>query len=437
MRIYDLIQLKRDGGVLSDAAIAYMVNGFTSGEIPDYQMSAMLMAIFFSGMTEEETFALTEHMMRSGEVINLDRFGINTVDKHSTGGVGDKTTLIVAPIVASLGCKVPKMSGRGLGHTGGTLDKLESIPGYKVDLSADEFTNIVTDCGMAVISQTANITPADKKLYALRDVTATVDSIPLIASSVMSKKLAAGAKNIVLDVTMGSGAFIKDIDSARKIAEMMVAIGNNAQRKTAAFITNMDVPLGFAIGNSLEVIEAVSVLKGENIEDLREVCITLSAGMISLAKEVSFTDAKAMCENALNSGAAYTQFKHWIKSQGGDISFTDDFSLLPQADYIFEYKAGETGYISKMHTENVGKAAAILGAGRSVQGESIDLSAGIILKKKTGDYCTKGECIAILHTSSPEKAENAAKLMDASIFYSDNKPQEMPLIYDYIKKGEL
>ena len=432
MRIYDLIQKKRNGGTLSDNEIRYMVEGFTIGEIPDYQMSAMLMAIFFSGMTDHETFVLTDAMMHSGDIVDLSNFGSNTVDKHSTGGVGDKTTLIVAPIVASLGCSVPKMSGRGLGHTGGTLDKLESIPGYRVDLLPSEFRETVERCGMAVISQTVNITPADKKLYALRDVTATVDSVPLIASSVMSKKLAAGADNIVLDVTMGNGAFIKDLDSAREIAKLMVSIGNSAGRKTSAFITNMDVPLGNAIGNSLEITEAVSLLKGERVEDLEHICISLASGMLSLAKGISFEEAKSLAEESLKSGKALEQFMRWISAQGGDISFIDNLSLLPQAKICAEYYAADTGYISAMNTENIGKAASVLGAGRNVQGDSIDLSAGIVLKKKTGAYCKKGECIAYLYTSHETKLDVAVKLLNESIFYSSSKSAVLPLIYDYI-----
>ena len=432
MRIYDLIQKKRNGGTLSDTEIRYIVEGFTIGEIPDYQMSAMLMAIYFSGMSDHETFILTDAMMHSGDIVDLNYLDSNIVDKHSTGGVGDKTTLIVAPIVASLGCKVPKMSGRGLGHTGGTLDKLESIPGYRVDLSPLEFKEAVERCGMAVISQTANITPADKKLYALRDVTATVDSAPLIASSVMSKKLAAGASNIVLDVTMGSGAFIKDLDSAREIAKLMVTIGNSAGRKTSAFITNMDVPLGRAVGNSLEICEAVSLLKGKHIDDLEHICISLAAGMISLSKDIPFDESKALAKQALKSGRALEQFKHWISAQGGDVSFVDDISVLPQANICTEYYAADTGYISAMNTENIGKAASVLGAGRKIQGDSIDLSAGIVLNKKTGEYCKKDECIAYLHTSSVSKLSDAVKILDESIFYSSTKPAELPLIYDYI-----
>ena len=430
--MYDLIQIKRDGGILSDEAIRYIVKGFTEGSIPDYQMSALLMAIYYNGMTDHETFVLTDEMMHSGEIVDLSMFGNNNADKHSTGGVGDKTTLIVAPIVASLGCKVPKMSGRGLGHTGGTLDKLETISGYRTELSKEEFISAVNNCGMAVISQTANITPADKKMYALRDVTATVDSIPLIASSVMSKKLAAGADNILLDVTMGSGAFIKDIDSARAIARLMVAIGNNAGKKTAAFITNMDEPLGFAIGNSLEVQEAVSLLQGADIPDLREVCIALSAGMLSLTYGWDIETSKKHAAEALTSGKALEQFRLWVTTQGGDASFIEDMSLLPKAPVVTEYKAVSSGYISHMHTENIGKAASVLGAGRNVQGDSIDLSAGIVLKRKTGDFCKEGECIAILHTSSHDKIDAASKILDTSISITDNAPDKLPLIYDYI-----
>ena len=433
MRMYDVIQAKKRGEPLSDEAIRFFVEGITECSIPDYQASAFLMAICFNGMDERETFVLTDQMMRSGEQIDLSAFGNNTVDKHSTGGVGDKTTLIVAPIVAACGCKVPKMSGRGLGHTGGTLDKLESIPGFKTELSSDEFSRVVNTCGMAVISQTGNIAPADKKLYALRDVTATVDSVPLIASSVMSKKLAAGAKNIVLDVTVGSGAFIKEIDSARKIAKLMVSIGNSAGRNTAAYITNMDVPLGYAIGNSLEVIEAVSVLKGENIKDLRTVCIALAAGMISLSQNVDVLTAEHMALEALDSGRALLQFKNWICAQGGDISFIDDYSRLPEAEVQINYYARNGGYITAMNTEAVGRASALLGAGRSVQGESVDLSAGILLHKKTGDYCNPGDVIAVLHTSSTDKSEAAAEVLNNSIVFGERPPELLPEIFELIK----
>ncbi|MBQ8831789.1 MAG: thymidine phosphorylase [Oscillospiraceae bacterium] len=432
MRMYDIIQTKKQGNELSDKEIKYFVKGITDGSIPDYQISALLMAICLNGMTEHETFLLTEEMMHSGEVVDLSAFGNNTVDKHSTGGVGDKTTLIVAPIVAACGYLVPKMSGRGLGHTGGTLDKLESIPCFKTELTSSEFSSAVETCGMAVISQTANIAPADKKLYALRDVTATVDSVPLIASSVMSKKLASGAQNIVLDVTMGSGAFIKDLDSARKIAKLMVAIGKAAGRNTAAFITNMDVPLGYAIGNSLEVIEAVSLLKGEKIEDLKEVCISLAAGMIALVSNKDINTAKTIAAEALDSGRALEQFKRWINAQGGDNAFTEDFSLLPHAKLVFEYRAKSDGYIASMNTEIVGKASAVLGAGRTVQGESVDLSAGIKLLKKTGDCCHSGEVIALLYTSASERADSSSELLDAAIVFSNTAPAEQPVIYEYI-----
>ncbi len=433
MRMYDILQAKKNAEELSDEAIKYFIKGITDGSVPDYQATAFLMAVCLNGMSERETFVLTDEMMRSGELVDLSEFGNNTVDKHSTGGVGDKTTLIVAPIAAACGCKVPKMSGRGLGHTGGTLDKLESIPGFRTELTSEEFSNIVKSCGMAVISQTANIAPADKKLYALRDVTATVDSVPLIASSVMSKKLAAGAKNIVLDVTMGSGAFIKDIDTARSIAQLMVSIGNAAGRNTAAYITNMDVPLGYAIGNSLEVIEAVEILKGADIKDLREICVTLAAGMISLSLNTELAIAERMAIEALDSGRALLQFRRWIHSQGGDTAFINDYSRLPQASVKVEYRALRDGYISSMNTEAVGKASAVLGAGRTIQGESIDLSAGIQLVKKTGSYCTKGNIIAVLHTSSIERAEAAAEVLNSAITFEDSAPDKFPEVFEIIK----
>ena len=331
MRMVDLIEKKRDGGVLTDDEIRFIIKGFTDGSIPDYQMSAFAMTVFYKGMTDHETAVLTDAMMRSGDTVDLSRFGDKSVDKHSTGGVGDKTTLIVAPIVSSLGGKMAKMSGRGLGHTGGTVDKLESIPGYQTTLSAEAFMQQVEDVGVAVIGQSGNLTPADKKLYALRDVTATIDSLPLITSSIMSKKLAAGAHSIVLDVKIGSGAFMKTLEDGQKLAESMVRIGKACGRNVVAVMSNMDIPLGFYIGNALEVREAVEVLRGHGCPDLTGVCITLAANMLHLCNGWPIEEATKQAEEAISSGRAFEQMKRWIAAQGGDARVLDDVSLLPQA----------------------------------------------------------------------------------------------------------
>ena len=345
MRMVDLIEKKRDGGVLTDDEIRFIIKGFTDGSIPDYQMSAFAMTVFYKGMTDHETAVLTDAMMRSGDTVDLSRFGDKSVDKHSTGGVGDKTTLIVAPIVSSLGGKMAKMSGRGLGHTGGTVDKLESIPGYQTTLSAEAFMQQVEDVGVAVIGQSGNLTPADKKLYALRDVTATIDSLPLITSSIMSKKLAAGAHSIVLDVKIGSGAFMKTLEDGQKLAESMVRIGKACGRNVVAVMSNMDIPLGFYIGNALEVREAVEVLRGHGCPDLTGVCIALAANMLHLCNGWPIEEATKQAEEAISSGRAFEQMKRWIAAQGGDARVLDDVSLLPQAAVQYELKAPQAGYI--------------------------------------------------------------------------------------------
>jgi len=428
----DIIRRKRDGGVLTDEEIKYIVNGYVSGDVPDYQMSAFLMAVWFSGMTDAETFTLTDVMMRSGDVLDMSRFGENTADKHSTGGVGDKTTLIVAPLAASLGVTVPKMSGRGLGHTGGTLDKLESIPGYRTSLTPEEFFNCVKKTGLAVVGQNADITPADKKMYALRDVTATVDSIPLIASSIMCKKLAAGAGSIVLDVTVGSGAFCKTEEEATLLAEKMVAIGKAFGRRIRAVVTNMDVPLGFAVGNSIEVLEAVDVLLGGGPADLREAAVVLAAHMVSLTHGISPDEAMAMASEALESGRALLKFEEWIAGQGGDTSFIRDHSLLRAAPYKLDFKAPRGGYISHMDAELVGRAAAELGAGRRVLTDDIDHAAGIRLLKKTGDFCAPGDTVACLYASDESKLSPAAEVFGSSLDFADASPDPLPLVYAVI-----
>ena len=433
MRMYDIIRKKRDGEVLTNEEIAFFVKGYTEGSIPDYQASALCMAIFYKGMTHEETVALTQCMATSGDTVDLSRFGTLSVDKHSTGGVGDKTTLIVAPIVASLGGKVAKMSGRGLGHTGGTVDKLESIPGYKTSLAPERFMEQVEKIGVSVIGQTGNLTPADKKLYALRDVTATVDSIPMIVSSIMSKKLAAGCHSIVLDVKVGSGAFMKTLADAEKLAGEMVSIGKSCGRNIAAVLTDMDRPLGSAVGNVLEVIEAIEVLKGNGPEDLREVCVALATEMVTLYKGVPVEEAKALVLDALTSGKAYAKMVEWVTAQGGDPAFFEDpnnYTGVTTAGYV---AADKDGYIQKMDTELIGDTAVILGAGRATKEDSIDPAAGIMIEKKTGDYVKKGEFLCRLRTNAPDKWEEAVALYRSAVVIGDEKPEEKPLIYKIIR----
>ena len=433
MRIYDIIEKKRNGEKLSKEEIYFFIDGYVKGEIPDYQISALLMAIYFSGMDDEETAVLTEAMMHSGDIIDLSEFGEFTVDKHSTGGVGDKTSLVIAPVMASLGCKMAKMSGRGLGHTGGTVDKLESIPGFKTSVAPKEFFEQVRQTGVAVIGSTANLAPADKKLYALRDVTATVDSIPLIASSIMSKKLAAGAHNIVLDVKIGSGAFMKTEEQGRKLAEKMVSIGKSFNKNIAAVITNMDRPLGCAIGNSLEVLEAVSVLKGHEVADFDGVCVALASTLLSLCYGWSHEESEKRVYESIRSGAALAKFREWIFAQGGNTEFIDNPKALGTAKYIIEYKAKGSGYISFMNTEVIGKAAAALGAGREKTTDSVDHTAGIMLKKKTGDKVNIGDTVAVLYTNKEDAEIEASRLISEAIIYSEEKPNEEPLVYGIIK----
>ena len=433
MRMYDIIEKKRNGEKLSPEEIEFFISGYVEGEIPDYQISALLMAIYFSGMDDEETAVLTKAMMLSGDTVDLSEFGEFTVDKHSTGGVGDKTSLVVAPVMASLGCKMAKMSGRGLGHTGGTVDKLESIPGFKTSITPEEFFEQVRKTGVAVIGSTANLAPADKKLYALRDVTATVGSIPLIASSIMSKKLAAGAHNIVLDVKIGSGAFMKTEEQGRKLAEKMVNIGKSFNRNIAAVITNMDRPLGCAIGNSLEVLEAVSVLKGNEVPDFDGVCVALASTLLSLCYGIGHEESEKRVLESIHSGAALAKFREWIKAQGGSDEFVDNPEALGTAKYITEYKAQGSGYISFMNTEMIGKAAAALGAGREKTTDSVDHTAGIVLRKKTGDAVRSGDVIAVLYTNKEASEIEAARLLSEAITYSAEKPAEESLVYGIIK----
>ena len=433
MRMYDILHKKRDGLPLSDEEIAWFVAGYTAGDIPDYQASALLMAIFLRGMTETETAALTMAMARSGDTVDLSAFGDRSVDKHSTGGVGDKTTLIVAPIVAACGGKVTKMSGRGLGHTGGTVDKLEAIPGYMTTLAPAAFLRQVQEVGVAVIGQSGNLAPADKKLYALRDVTATVDSIPLITASIMSKKLAAGSKNIVLDVKVGSGAFMKTPADARALAAEMVKIGKACGRNTAALITDMDTPLGNAVGNILEVKEAIAVLRGECDGALREVCEALATEMLVLFSGMTPADAKKRVKETVDSGAAFAKLREWIKAQGGDVRCIDDPARFACAPYSMAVKCTADGFVTAMNAEEIGAVASVLGAGRAVKTDTIDPTAGILLVKKTGDRVTVGDTLCTLYTSKREALAPAAARYAAAIAVGDAPPETKPLIYDIVR----
>ena len=433
MRMYDIIKNKRDNKELTKEEIEFFVKGYTDGSIPDYQASALAMAIFFNGMTEKETATLTLAMAESGDMVDLSQFGDKTVDKHSTGGVGDKTTLIVAPIVASLDCIIAKMSGRGLGHTGGTVDKLESIEGFNTSLSPEEFFTQVKNTNIAVIGQTGNLTPADKKLYALRDVTATVDSIPLIASSIMSKKLAAGSHTIVLDVKCGSGAFMKTPEDAKALAEEMVKIGKNNGRNMAAIITDMNTPLGKNIGNSLEVIEAIEILKGSGAEDLKYVACALATEIVSLSKNISPEEAETLVKIAISSGEAFKKLKEWIVAQGGNGEWIENPEKFPKAQYKEDIIAENDCYISYMNAEEIGISSVILGAGREKKDDIIDMTAGIILNKKTGDIIKKGDIIAILYTNTESTIKSAKEKFLSAIEFSEEKPKEIPLIYEIVR----
>jgi len=432
MRMVDVIEKKRDGGELSAEEIRFFVNGYTDGSIPDYQVSALMMAIYFQGMSESERAELTMAMVESGEQIDLSQINGIKVDKHSTGGVGDTTTLVLGPLVSAVGVPVAKMSGRGLGHTGGTLDKLESVKGFHVEIDKDEFINLVNKDKIAVIGQSGNLTPADKKLYALRDVTATVNSIPLIASSIMSKKIAAGADAIVLDVKTGAGAFMKTLDDSRELAKAMVRIGNNVGRKTMAVISDMSQPLGFAIGNALEVKEAIDTLKGEGPEDLTELCLTLGSYMVYLAEKASsLNEAREMLEEAIANGSALEKFKIFLQNQGGDPTVADHPEKLPQASYTFELEAKEDGYVAEMTADEIGTAAMLLGAGRATKDSVIDLAVGLILRKKIGDPVKKGESLVTIHSNFENIAEVKEKLY-SNIRISSEKIASPILIHEAI-----
>ncbi len=433
MQMYDIILKKRGGAELSDEEIAYFVDGYTKGEIPDYQASALMMAVFFQGMSVRETVTLTQCMACSGDTVDLSRFGTLSVDKHSTGGVGDKTSLIVTPIVAALGAKVSKMSGRGLGHTGGTVDKLESVPGYRTTLSEAEFLSQVEQVGLALIGQSGNLTPADKKLYALRDVTATVDSIPLITSSIMSKKLAAGSHNIVLDVKVGSGAFMKTEEEAIALATQMVDIGKGCGRNIAAVLTNMDIPLGQAIGNALEVKEAIEVLCGNQKGDLYEVSMTLAAQMISLTFGIGEAKAREQVISCLESGAAFEKMKQWIKAQGGDVSFIEDPTRFPESKYSLTVLAEQDGFVSAMDAQAIGSICVLLGAGRADKNDIIDHAAGILLHKKVGEYVHAGDPLCTLYTDRQAALEPARERYLESLTFSAERPERKPLVYKIIR----
>lgn len=429
MRMYDIIMKKRNGFPLTKEEINYFVDGFTNGSIPDYQASALLMAIYFQHMNYDETLNLTMAMADSGEHLDLSGISGIKADKHSTGGVGDKTTLVLAPMVAAVGVKTAKMSGRGLGHTGGTIDKLESFPGFSTTLTQEQFVKNVNDIGLAVTGQTGNITPADKKIYALRDVTATVDNISLIASSIMSKKLAAGADVIVLDVKTGNGAFMKNLDDATELAQTLVDIGNGAGRKTYAVISEMNEPLGYAIGNSLEVIEAIDTLKGNGPRDLYNLCIELGSLMVAASdKNISLDQAKQILTNTIDDGSAYRKFKEFIEAQGGNPSDVDNYRDLIKANRIMDINSPESGYIAGIQTENIGNAVMMLGGGRQKKGDSIDHSVGVVLKKKVGEQVKEGEPLATVYINNTDNLDTVLVLIENSFIISQEKIKEPELI---------
>lgn len=433
MRMYDIILKKRANLPLTDEEIRFVIDGYVKGEIPDYQVSALLMTIVLNGMNARELGTLTLAMAQSGNMVDLSNIDGITVDKHSTGGVGDKTTLIIAPLVAASGGKVAKMSGRGLGHTGGTIDKMESIPNLKVSLEQDAFINQVNKIGLAVIGQSEGLAPADKKLYALRDVTGTVDSIPLIASSVMSKKLASGAQAILLDVKVGSGAFMKNIEDARELAKAMVDIGKENGRSVKAILTDMDRPLGHAIGNALEIREVIDTLKGHGPEDLTHECIIMAAHMLVLSHICDYETALSRVQEALDSGAALERLRMMIDAQDGDSRVIDDESLLAIGKFTYDVTAPQDGYITHMNTEQCGIASVMLGAGRTVKDGPIDYSAGILMHKKTGDSVTVGECIATLYASDESLLSNAAKTYLEAITFGETAPIMADTILDIVE----
>lgn len=432
MRMVDLIEKKRDGEELTTEEIQFFIQQYTNGDIPDYQVSALLMAIYFQDMTDKERADLTMAMVESGDQIDLSGIDGIKVDKHSTGGVGDTTTLVLGPLVAACGVPVAKMSGRGLGHTGGTIDKLEAIEGFHVELTIEEFTKQVNEMKLAVIGQSGNLTPADKKLYALRDVTGTVNSIPLIASSIMSKKIAAGADAIVLDVKTGEGAFMKTVEDAQALAKAMVQIGNNVGRQTMAIISDMSQPLGFAIGNSLEVKEAIDTLRGKGPEDLTELCLVLGSQMVVVGgKAKDLDEARAMLLEVIENGSAIEILKDFIQGQGGNPAVVDNPELLPKAQFTFEVPAKDSGYVSFIEADEIGTAAMLLGAGRATKESEIDLAVGIVLHKKVGDAVTQGESLATIHANT-ENIDQVLSIMHKYIEFSKEPTQAPKLIEEII-----
>ncbi|MCR5595999.1 MAG: pyrimidine-nucleoside phosphorylase [Lachnospiraceae bacterium] len=434
MQMYDLIMKKRNGGVLNRDEIDFFINGYTKGEIPDYQVSALMMAIFFRGMNTEETVDLTMAMAHSGEVLDLKDISGIKCDKHSTGGVGDKTTLSLIPMVVSCGCKVAKMSGRGLGHTGGTIDKLESFPGFSTSISDKQFIDQVRNIGVSVMGQTVDLAPADKKLYALRDVTATVDNMSLIASSIMSKKLASGADAIVLDVKCGSGAFMKNLDDAKALAKAMTDIGKGAGRRTKAVISDMDQPLGRAVGNAIEVREAIETLKGNGPDDFTRLCMELGSRMLIMSDVCdNLDDAKVMLEDSIKDGRALDTLARFVKAQGGDESYVYDPSKLKVADRVTEVKAKCDGYVSHIECDEIGMVSLTLGGGRVTKESEIDLSVGLILEKKVGDRVKTGDVLARIYASDPEKESAALQRFEGTYEISESAPEQRDIIIDSIE----
>lgn len=433
MRMFDIIRKKRDGIELSEQEIKWFIDGYVKGEIPDYQASALCMAIYFKGMTVDETAALTFAIRDSGEKLKFSGINGLRVDKHSTGGVGDKTSLVVTPIVATLGVKVAKMSGRGLGHTGGTVDKLEAIPGFRTDLPIDEFEEIVNRVGIAIVGQNATLAPADKLLYALRDVTATVDSLPLIVSSIMSKKLAADDDCVVLDVKTGSGSFMKTKEASRELAERMVAIGKAAGKRMRALITDMDRPLGYAIGNSLEVVEAINTLKGKGPEDLTELSVALASHMLVISDRGNYEECEKNVRRVIENGEALMTFANMVEAQGGNKDWILNPELFPTAKFTKEVHAERDGYIVGVNTEGYGTASLLLGAGRNTMADKIDFAAGIKLVKKTGDKVAKGDVIAVLLSDDEKRLHAAKKCFTESTFIGDKQPEHVPLILDIVE----
>ncbi len=433
VRPYDLIRKKRDGGELAADEIAFLVDGYVRGEVPDYQVSAWLMAVYFRGMTDRETAELTLAMARSGRMLDLRSIPGVKVDKHSSGGVGDKTSLVLVPLVASCGVPVPKMSGRGLGHTGGTVDKLEAIPGLRTEVAVEAFVEQVRQVGCAIVGQSPELVPADKKLYALRDVTATVDSVPLIASSIMSKKIAGGADAIVLDVKTGSGAFLKDVREARVLAQAMVAIGRALGRATVALITDMDQPLGHAVGNALEVQEAVATLRGEGPGDLTELCLALGAEMLRLGGRVGDQEeGRALLRGQLRTGEGFRKFVEMVRAQGGDVASVEEPSRLPAAPVTVEVRADQAGYVQAMDAETVGRVAMALGAGRARKEDPVDPAVGVTVLAKKGSRVSPGDVLALVHARSRQAAEAVVPVLLQAYRVGPTPPQARPLVHDRV-----